>query len=87
MALRRTGMRTNEEMLAEIEAVDGPEPLETLEGPALRELTAARLDRDAALKRVDEAVLKAREAGASWRMIGAVLGVSKQAAARKYRAA
>lgn len=80
-------MRTNEEMLAEIEAADGPEPLETLEGSALRELTAARLDRDAALKRVDEAVLKAREAGASWRMIGAVLGVSKQAVARKYRAA
>ena len=53
------------------------DPLETLRG-----LAARRADLDQ-VERV--AVLRARVAGATWRQVGAALGVSSQAAHRKHR--
>lgn len=47
----------------------------------IAELTEQRQDLDAAIL---DAVRSAREAGRSWSEIGAMLGVSKQAAQRKY---
>ena len=56
-------------------------------GPLALRLLAAGVDqRDAADDVITEAIRRARAAGQSWSQIAAVLGVSKQAAQRKYSA-
>lgn len=79
--------RTRAERAAALEAwadnVD-PNDLRSVDTEALRhiaELAQQRADLDAELT---ETVLAARAAHRSWAEIGAMLGVSKQAAQRKY---
>ena len=56
-------------------------------GPlALRILAAGVESRDAADAAITEAIRQARLAGESWSQIAAVLGVTKQAAQRRYAA-
>lgn len=56
-------------------------------GPLALRLLAAGVDqRDAADEAITEAIRQARTSGHSWSQIAAVLGVSKQAAQRKYSA-
>lgn len=77
----------DEELLEEIESAnqgDGPDPIASFEGNALREILAAVADRTAAQARVDTAVAHARAQGASWTAIGAMLGISRQAALKRY---
>ena len=50
----------------------------------VREIIAAQEARDAADKRLRDAVAAARAAGDSWTVIGAALGVSKQAAQERF---
>lgn len=52
---------------------------------ALSEVTAALAAVEAAQARLATAVAAARDAGAPWTRIGAALGVSKQAAAARWR--
>lgn len=54
-------------------------------GCELEELRAVAAEVAAAEERRDRVVAVAREAGASWRDIAAVLGVSAQAAHKRYR--
>lgn len=80
--------RTEAEMLDEIETANGgqgPDPIATFEGPALAAILAALRDRSEAQARIDAAVAQARAEGASWTAIGAMLGVSRQAALKRYR--
>lgn len=82
--------KTEEQMLEEIERADegrGLDPIATFEGPALAAIMSALRDRNEAQARIDAAVMQARDEGASWAAIGAVLGVSRQAALKRYRAA
>lgn len=83
-------MRTEDEMLNEIENADegrGPDPLMTLEGDALQAVLAAVKARATAQEAIDAAVQQARDEGASWTVIGSILGVSRQAARQRYSAA
>lgn len=51
----------------------------------IREIMAAKEARDEADARLSQAVAAARAAGDSWTVVGAALGVSKQAAQQRYR--
>jgi hypothetical protein len=59
------------------------DPTETFGGPLLTALVDARKAADQAAVQIEDAVRAARAAGASWTVIGAALGVSRQAA-RQY---
>ena len=83
-------MRTDEELLDEIENAndgEGPDPIASFEGAALRDLLAAVRARALAQAEIDAAVAQARAQGASWSTIGAMLGISRQAAFKKYASA
>ena len=83
-------MRTEAEMLHEIETANdgaGPDPIATFEGDALQAILASVRARNDAQARIDAAVAQARAEGASWTVIGAMLGVSRQAALKRYSAA
>ena len=80
-------MRTETQMLDELENADGgqgPDPIASFDGDALHAILAAVRDRNAAQDRVDAAVAQARAQGASWTVIGAMLGVTRQAALKRY---
>lgn len=80
-------MRTNEEMLDEIMNAndgEGPDPLRSYDGEPLRALAQAVEARTGADAAVMAAVYRAREAGASWQMIGTILGITKQGASKRY---
>ena len=80
-------MRTNEEMLDEIENInngEGPDPTTSYTGSALEALKSAIHDRDQLDGFIQTMVGVARQQGASWAMIGAVLGTSRQAAHGRY---
>lgn len=82
-----TKQRTETQMLDEIENANGgqgPDPIATFDGPALTTILAALRDRNQAQARIDAAVAQARAEGASWTAIGAMLGVSRQAALKRY---
>ncbi|WP_296136426.1 hypothetical protein [uncultured Tessaracoccus sp.] len=79
-------MRTDEELLAEIEAGDGPDPVATVSGELAR-VAAAMMQVNAAERKLDAAVAEAREAGNSWQKIGDVLGMTRQGALKRFRAA
>lgn len=56
-------------------------------GPLALQLLAAHVDqRETAEAAIAEAIRQARAAGQTWSQIAAVLGVTKQAAQRKYAA-
>ena len=64
----------------------GAEDLIEIDTTALRQIAEIAQRRDAAETALTNAVMAARRAGRSWSEIGSMLGVSKQAAQRKYRA-
>lgn len=82
-------MRTTEEMLDEIENAndgEGPDPLATVDDPALARIAVAQIRVRAAERALDEAVMVAREAGLSWQVIGNVLGMTRQGANKRFHA-
>lgn len=83
-------MRTEAEILDELENAnhgEGPDPIASFDGEALQAILAAVRDRNAAQERIDAAVAQARAEGASWTVIGAMLGVTRQAALKRYNRA
>jgi len=81
-------MRTTEDMLHEIETANngrGPIPLASYTGAALNELMDAVEAREDAEDRINAAVARARDEGATWAMIGQALGVTRQGALQRYR--
>lgn len=83
-------MRTAEEMLDEIENAnngDGPDPVVTVDDPALARIAVAQMRLRAAERALDGAVMAARDAGLSWQAIGDVLGMTRQGANKRFHAA
>ena len=83
-------MRTAEEMLDEIESADdgyGPDPVATVDDPALARIAVAQMRLRAAERALDGAVMAARDAGLSWQTIGDVLGMTRQGANKRFHAA
>lgn len=83
-------MRTAEEMLDEIENADdgyGPDPVATVDDPALARIAVAQMRLRAAERALDGAVMAARDAGLSWQTIGDVLGMTRQGANKRFHAA
>lgn len=83
-------MRSNDDMLDEIENAnqgEGPDPIATYTGEALRDLAAAIDARNAADSAIVAAVLQARDEGASWQAIGDILGLTRQGARKHYNPA
>ena len=82
-------VRTNEEMLDELENAnggEGPDPIATYSGSALTALKAAIHERDRLDQFITTMVRAAHDEGASWAMIGAMLGTTRQAAHARYSA-
>jgi len=80
-------MRNLEDMIDEIENSNqgaGPDPVATVDGTSLRAITDAVSTRSHAEETLTAAVAQARRDGASWAMIGAALGTTKQAAHKRY---
>lgn len=83
-------MKTFEEMLDEIENAnngDGPDPVATVDDPALSRIAVAQMRLRAAERVLDEAVMAARDVGLSWQTIGDVLGMTRQGANKRFQAA
>lgn len=77
-------MRTDDELLAEIEAGEGPDPIATVSGE-LAQVAVAMMNVSAAETALDKAVASARDAGHSWQAIGDVLGMTRQGALKRFR--
>jgi len=80
-------MVTDEELANWIENTndgEGPTPLSTTERSDLDRLIAALRQRDQAENDLADAVLDARTRGASWAVIGATIGMTRQGAHKKY---
>lgn len=58
--------------------------VQPVDGAVLRELRAASAARRAAEERVEAAVIAAKQAGLSWGVIGAQLGVTRQGARQRF---
>ena len=83
-------MKTTEEMLDEIENADngaGPDPVATVDDPALAKIAVAQIRLRAAEHALDEAVMAARDICLSWQAIGDVLGMTRQGANKRFHAA
>lgn len=83
-------MRTDDELLDEIENAnngEGPDPIASYSGEGLQAILAAVKARRDAQAAIDAAVAQARDEGATWTIIGSMLGISKQAAAKRYGSA
>ena len=83
-------MKTVEEMLDEIENSNdgnGPDPVATVDDPALVRIAVAQIRLRAAERALDEAVMDARDIGLSWQAIGDVLGMTRQGANKRFHAA
>lgn len=83
--MNMTATKTSDaELLARIEA-DTDEPTgPAIGGDTLRALAAAGRARANAEETITDAVAQARSEGLSWAVIGAVLGVSRQGALKRY---
>ena len=82
-------MKTTEEMLDEIENADngaGPDPVATVDDPALAKIAVAQIRLRAAERALDEAVMAARDIGLSWQAIGDALGMTRQGANKRFHA-
>ena len=80
-------MKTADEILDEIENAnngDGPDPVATVDDPALAKIAVAQIRLRAAERELDEAVMAARDVGLSWQAIGDVLGVTCQGANKRF---
>ena len=87
---QEVNMKTVEEMLDEIENSDdgnGPDPVATVDDPALAKIAVAQIRLRAAERALDEAVMDARDVGLSWQAIGDVLGMTRQGANKRFHAA
>ncbi len=76
-------MKTVEEMLDEIENAnngDGPDPVASVDDPALARIAVAQVRLRAAERALDEAMMAARDVGLSWQTIGDVLSMNGQGA-------
>lgn len=83
MTMTNTKVR-DEELLARIEA-DADEPAgPAIDAAPLRAIAVAVERRSEAEEALARAVAAAREAGLSWGSIGAVLGVTRQGALKRY---
>ena len=83
-------LKTVEEMLDEIENAnngDGPDPVASVDDPALARIAVAQMRLRAAERELDEAVMAARDVGPSWQTIGDVLGMTRQGANKSFHAA
>lgn len=83
-------MKTTEKMLKEIENANnggGPDPVATVDDPALAKIAAAQIRLRAAERELDEAVMAACDVGLSWQAIGDVLGMTRQGANKRFRTA
>ncbi|MFT4299364.1 MAG: hypothetical protein QM597_07015 [Aeromicrobium sp.] len=80
-----TSQKTRDtDLLDRIEA-DADEPTgPAIDAAPLRAIAEAMHARDTAEEDIRSGVEKAREAGLSWAVIGAALGVSRQAALKRY---
>lgn len=77
-------LRSDEQILDDI-AADRDQPTgPAIDGGPLRAIADAARRREAADADVTAGVHAAREAGLSWAVIGAVLGVSRQAMMQRY---
>lgn len=77
-------------MLDEIENAnngDGPDPVASVDDPALARIAVAQMRLRAAERELDEAVMAARDVGPSWQTIGDVLGMTRQGANKSFHAA
>jgi len=82
-------MKTTEEMLEEIENAndrEGPDPVVTVNDPALAKIAVAQMRLRAAERALDEAVMVARDVGLSWQAIGNVLEMTRQGANKRFHA-
>lgn len=80
-------MKTADEILDEIENAnngDGPDPVATVDDPALAKIAVAQIRLRAAERELDEAVMAARDVGLSWQAIGDVLGMTRQGANKRF---
>ena len=80
-------MKTVEEMLDEIENSDdgnGPDPVATVDDPALAKIAVAQIRLRAAERALDEAVMDARNVGLSWQAIEDVLGMTRRSANKRF---
>ena len=73
-----------EQIVADADAALERGDVEVVNSVVLRELRAASALRRDAEQRVEAAVLSAREAGASWGLIGAQVGVTRQGARQRF---
>ncbi len=73
-----------EGIVAEVDAAVERGDVQVVDAAVLRELRAAAALRRDAEQRVEAAVLSARHAGASWGVIGAQLGVTRQGARQRF---
>ena len=83
-------MKTTDEMLEEIENAnngDGPDPVATVDDPALARIAVAQMRLRAAERELVEAVMDARDVGLSWQAIGDVLGMIRQGANKRFHVA
>ena len=80
-------MKTTEEMLKEIENAnngDGPDPVTTVDDPALAKIAVAQIRLRAAERALDEDVMDARNVGLSWQAIEDVLGMTRRSANKRF---
>ncbi|WP_314157310.1 hypothetical protein [Actinomyces oris] len=83
-------MKTTEEMLDEIENAndgDGPDPVATVDDPALTRIAVAQIRLRAVERALDEAAMDARHVGLSWQAIGDVLSMARQGANKRFHTA
>lgn len=82
-------MRTNEELIEEIETAnngEGPDPTSTITNPALIAIYQALMGTRQAERVLDDAVQQARQQGVTWQAIGDVLGMTRQGAVKRFAA-
>ena len=77
---------TEDEAAAIVEAFDDApdDGYVVVEGDALAELRAAAAERQDAVDRINSAAMRARSEGASWGVIGAQLGMTRQGARQRF---
>ena len=77
---------TEDEAAAIVKAVDDApgDGYVVVEGDALAELRAAAAERQDAVDRINSAAMRARSEGASWGVIGAQLGMTRQGARQRF---
>lgn len=76
--------RSDDEALADWMQSDEFDPGEPVDATPLRRIVAADEELSRAAQRLREEVRAAHDAGLSWTVIGAVLGVSRQAARQRF---